>query len=67
MASEIEYMTATEARILLGISKAKMAQLIRDKVLPTEESLLNKRVKLVRRTDVEALAARPRPKLPAVA
>jgi hypothetical protein len=42
----------------LGISKPKMAQLIRDGVLATVTSPLDRRVKLVRVADVEALGAR---------
>jgi hypothetical protein len=57
-----EYMTATEARLTLGVTKTKLASLIRDGDLPVVESPLNKRVKLVRRADVERLKAQPRPK-----
>lgn len=53
-----EYMTVGEARERLGVSKPKMAQLIRDGLLPAMESPLDKRVKLVRAADVEALASR---------
>lgn len=50
-------MTLTEARELLGISKTKIIQLVRDGKLTTEPNALDKRSKLVRRVDVEALAA----------
>jgi hypothetical protein len=53
-----EYVTVGRARERLGISKPKMAQLIRDGVLATVTSPLDKRVKLVRVADIEALAAR---------
>lgn len=59
-----EYLTVGEAREHLGVSKPKMARLIADGVLPTETSSLDKRVKLIRRADVEALRvkwARNRP------
>jgi len=52
-----EYITVGEARALLGVSKPKMAQLIRDGVLTTETDPLNKRYKWVRRAAVEALKA----------
>lgn len=53
-----EYMTVTEARILLRVSKGKMAKLIREGDLPTEDDPLDERVKLVKRSDVEALMKR---------
>lgn len=65
-----EYMTVKEAGVLLGVTRAKMAQLIRDGVLHAMVNPLNRRVKLIPRGEVEALARLPRsPKksLPAVA
>jgi excisionase family DNA binding protein len=53
-----EYLTVGEAQRRLGVSKPKMAQLIRDGVLATETSPLDRRVKLVRVAEVDALAAR---------
>ncbi len=53
-----ETMTVGEARDYLGISKKKMAALIGSGELVTEPDPLDKRVKLVRRASVEALAAR---------
>jgi hypothetical protein len=48
--------TIAEARELLGVSKAKIAQLIKSGVLEVVgRDLLDQRVKLVRRADVEAL------------
>lgn len=55
-----EYMTATEARKELGISKALLARWIKDGTLPTIESPYHKRMKLIRRADVERLATVPR-------
>jgi excisionase family DNA binding protein len=52
------YMTAAEAQKYLDISKKKMAQLIRSGRLATEDDPLDGRVKLVKRADVEKLAAR---------
>lgn len=56
-----EYVTAREAGEILGVSKVKMAQLIKDGVLAAHDSVLDKRVKLIRRADVEALAKTLRP------
>jgi hypothetical protein len=53
-----ELMTIGEAQALLRVSKKKMAQLIRDELLVTLPNPLDKRIKLVKRSDVEALAAR---------
>ena len=55
--AEGEFWTVRQAREYLSISKKKMAQLIRDGVLATQDSLLDKRVKMVRREAVEALKA----------
>lgn len=59
-----DYLTIREARELLGISKMKMTQLIRDGAVPTYDSLLDKRVKMLRRGDVERLARTVRPRKP---
>ncbi len=48
-------MTAREARLYLGISTKKLAELIKDGTLPTVADLLDKRFKLIRRADVEKL------------
>lgn len=45
----------TQAQKLLGVSKKKMASLIVEGVLPYEADILDKRVKLLRVTDVERL------------
>jgi hypothetical protein len=55
---ESEFISVKEARDLLGVSEPKMAQMLRDGVLKWEPNLLDKRGKVVRRTDVEALAGR---------
>lgn len=59
MAEPGEYMTVADARDYLGISKAKMTRLIEEGILATEPNLLDKRSKLVRRADVEALRKVP--------
>lgn len=60
MAELSEYMTATEARLMLGVSKGKLAEWLADGTLPWIESAYNKRAKLIRREDVERLARQPR-------
>ncbi len=55
---ELEYLTVGEARALLGISNKTMARLISEGMLSTIGDPLDKRLKLVKRADVEALAAR---------
>ena len=50
-----ELITVTEARRILGISANKMSALIAGGTLPYEQDPLDRRVKLVRRDDVEGL------------
>lgn len=57
---ENPWMTATEARARLGVSKTIMARWLRDGTLHFETSPYNKLVKLVLRADVEELAKLPR-------
>ena len=70
--SSPQWLTVGEARELLRVSKATMSRLIGDGVLQTQPAPLDRRVKLVRRADVERLQAQPRggrpgPKVAAVA
>src|SRR5215467_341438 len=58
MPDEVEYLTATQARDVLGVSQGKMTALIREGQLPTYPDPLNKRIKLIKKADVEALLAR---------
>jgi hypothetical protein len=51
------YITVGEARELLGISRPKMAQLLKDGVLVVRPDALDKRVKWIRRGEVERLIA----------
>jgi excisionase family DNA binding protein len=53
-----DYLTVAEAQELLGVTKRKIAQLIEDGLLPTEPNPFDKRSKLIRRADVEALQAK---------
>ena len=52
-----EYMTVGEARALLAVSRAKMAKLIAAGVLHAEPDPLDKRVRFIKREEVERLAA----------
>jgi hypothetical protein len=54
-----EYMTIRQAREALGVSRTKMADLLKDGVLLTVDDTLDKRKKLVRRADVERLKRGP--------
>ena len=58
MSEDVQYLTVAEARDFLGVSKKKIAQLIADGVLKTEDNPLDKRSKVVRRADVEAIKQR---------
>jgi hypothetical protein len=48
-----------EAASILGVSHAKMWQLVREELLPTEQNPLDRRQKLIRVSDLEELK-RPR-------
>ena len=50
-----DLITTSEARRLLGVSAVKMAQLIRDGILPFYANPLDRRVKFVSKAQVEAL------------
>ena len=60
--AEDQYMTVGEAREILGVSRAKMTRLIETGDLPTEPDPLDKRVKKVRRADVERLKSQALPR-----
>jgi excisionase family DNA binding protein len=62
---EDELMTAGEAREYLGVGKQKMARLLVDGTLPSEPDPLDRRIRLVKRSDVEALASRSSKKVAA--
>jgi hypothetical protein len=62
-----EYIIAEEARQILGVGVNRMAQLLKDGVLPFERSPLDRRIKLIKRSDVEELAKKARPKILAAA
>ena len=50
-----QYLKVVEAQKRLGVSKKKMAALLAEGTLPFQLDPLDKRVKLVRRSDVERL------------
>jgi excisionase family DNA binding protein len=61
--NDTEYMTVREAREYLGVTKTKIAALLKDGRLTHRTSELNQRIKLIPRAEVEALArANPLPK-----
>ena len=49
------WMKVKAARNVLGISRTKMAALLRSRELPYEVDSMDKRIKRVRKTDVERL------------
>ena len=53
-----ELLTTAQVRAILGISKVKMAQLIASGELHTQPDPLDKRIKLIRHSEVDALLAR---------
>lgn len=55
---ESEFLTVNQAREELGISRPTIARLIREGFLHAEVDPLNRRVKLIRRSEVKALQAR---------
>lgn len=55
---ESEYISAAEAREMLGVSKPRMAEMLKNGTLKWEPNPLDRRGKVVRRADVEALARR---------
>ena len=55
-----EYLPLMEAAKYLGVSRVKLSLLARDGVIPCTTSPLDKRVKLFKRQDLEALKQAPR-------
>jgi hypothetical protein len=53
-----ELITATEAQDILGITPKTLARLLKSGELPFERDALDRRVKMVKRSDVERLAAK---------
>ena len=55
-----DFVTMGQAADILGVSRMTVWRLVRDRKLPAYQSPVNRRVRLVKRADVEALM-RPRP------
>jgi hypothetical protein len=53
-----EWVNVAEAREMLGVSAPKIARMIADGVLRTEPNPVDRRGKIIRRAEVEALAAK---------
>ena len=58
-----DYLTLTEAARLLGVSRWTLYRRIDEGALPVYQSLSNRRVRLVKRADVDALRS-PVPEAP---
>jgi DNA-binding MarR family transcriptional regulator len=56
--TESEYVSVAEAREILGVSKPRMAEILKKGLLAWEPNPVDERGKLIRRTDVEELAAK---------
>lgn len=56
MLDESEFISVAEAREILGISPTRMADLLKQGTLNAEQNPLDRRGKLLKRADVEALA-----------
>ncbi len=55
---EDRYLPLMEAARYLGVSRVKLAQLVRDGVLPYTTSPIDKRVKLFKKSDLDAFKRR---------
>lgn len=56
---EQEFVTMTEAQVILGVSRFKIWQLVKEGALQTFRSDLDRREKLIRRADLDQIR-RPR-------
>jgi len=56
-----DYVTMTEAQEILGVSRFKIWQLVREGKLETFQSDLDRRQKLIRRRDLDSLRFTRRP------
>jgi excisionase family DNA binding protein len=54
-----DYITVAQAREMLGVSRSKMAKMLKDGELKYEHYTLDKREKHIRRADVERLMRDP--------
>jgi hypothetical protein len=65
--TESEYVSVAEAREILGVSKPRMAEILKKGLLAWEPNPVDERGKLIRRADVEALAAKAGKSVPGLA
>lgn len=56
MSEEAEYISVAEAREILGVSATRIAEMLRTGELIAEQNPLDRRGKLLKRSDIEALA-----------
>lgn len=56
--SDSEYISAKEAQEMLGVSKPRMAEMLEKRELNWEPNPVDRRGKIIRRAEVEALAAK---------
>jgi hypothetical protein len=56
--SQGAYVSVAEAQVILGVSRRVVARLLREGTLAWERNPLDTRGKLIKRADVEALAAK---------
>lgn len=64
MTPKEEYLTVSQARALMGVTKFKMTKLLKTGEIASQQSLRDARVTLVKRSDVEAWIERAGPPLP---
>ena len=57
---DVEFLALMDAAKYLGISRVKLAQLVKEGVIPHTTSPFDKRVKLFRREDLDNLSRAPR-------
>lgn len=56
MAEESEYISVAEARDILGVSPTRMAEMLKRGEIQSEPNPVDRRGKLIKRAEVEALA-----------
>jgi len=56
-----DYLPLMQAAEYIGVSRVKLAQLVKEGTIPYVTSLLDKRVKLFKRADLDQLRNAPRP------
>lgn len=59
-----DYITVAQARKIMGVTVWKMSDILRKKEIPSTTSEWDKRVKLLRKADVDAWMRRAGPRIP---